>query len=191
MSLNWPKAGPNFVPAYQVSGIPYVTSSISVELRPVSTNNNQVSEVVKVSFPNVTKSLTITNTGANFIRLGFSENGLFQGGETYSLGNQVGKTGAPYLQRTGGASGNFFLIQSTGSANIHQQASLHNTYTFDIRCKEIYLVSHTTVNDASNPVTHTDHDDKSTSFSLQASLTTINASEFPVLTGSNGWIGVG
>ena len=29
MSLNWPKAGANHVPSYQISGIPYVTRSVA------------------------------------------------------------------------------------------------------------------------------------------------------------------
>ena len=32
MSFNHPKAGPNYVPAYQISGIPFVTSSIDHEV---------------------------------------------------------------------------------------------------------------------------------------------------------------
>jgi len=71
MSLNWPKMGPNFVPAYQISGLPFVTSSAGEEL--TNTGN-----VVKITFPFVTSNIAVTSVGAyqGILRVGFTENGV-------------------------------------------------------------------------------------------------------------------
>jgi len=71
MSLNWPKMGPNFVPAYQISGLPFVTSSNGTEL--ANTGN-----VVKITFPFVTSNIAVTSVGGNtgILRVGFTENGV-------------------------------------------------------------------------------------------------------------------
>ena len=53
MSQNWPKsAGPNFVPAYQVSGVPYVTSSLSSDL---------TTTPVQIDFPYATRFFIVDN----------------------------------------------------------------------------------------------------------------------------------
>ena len=63
---NWSKSmGPNFVPAYQVSGVPFVTSSTGV-----------TTTVQRIAFPQATRFFQITNTGDTHIRFGFSENGV-------------------------------------------------------------------------------------------------------------------
>jgi hypothetical protein len=62
----WPKTnGPNFVPAYQISGTPFVTSSTGVTTTPV-----------KIGFPQATRFFQVTNTGDTHLRVGFSENGV-------------------------------------------------------------------------------------------------------------------
>ena len=61
------KADPNFVPNYQLSGIPFLTSSMS----------NEVGNTpIQIQFPYVTKSVTIHNTGGNDLRFGFTRHGL-------------------------------------------------------------------------------------------------------------------
>jgi len=66
---NWSKSmGPNFVPAYQVSGIPYVTGSVSVS------SVGATAESIK--FPSVTRFFTVTNTGAKTLRVGFTKHGI-------------------------------------------------------------------------------------------------------------------
>ena len=69
MALNWPKMGPNYVPAYQISGLPFVTSSAAGEL--TNTGN-----VVKITFPFVTSNIAVTAVGADqgILRVGFTEN---------------------------------------------------------------------------------------------------------------------
>ena len=73
MALNNPKTGLNHAPAYQISGIPFVTSSVEGEL---TTSQN----IVKVSFPFVTSTIRVecsgSASGATLIRVGFTENGV-------------------------------------------------------------------------------------------------------------------
>ena len=66
----WSKSmGPNFVPAYQVSGVPYVTGSATTTS---VTNTPQV-----VNFPQATRFFCITNTNSSkTLRVGFTEYGI-------------------------------------------------------------------------------------------------------------------
>lgn len=63
MSLNNPVMHEGFVPAYQVSAVPFVTSSA------VTTMN-------EISFPFVTRFFTIQNTSSIPLRFGFTELGV-------------------------------------------------------------------------------------------------------------------
>lgn len=63
--------GEKFAPSYQISGKPFVTSSVANELAS--------GVVVEVTFPSVTSWVVVENTGTGDIRLGFSENGLSNG----------------------------------------------------------------------------------------------------------------
>jgi len=68
MGLNWPKPGPSFVPAYQSSGLPYVTRSTTTEVG--------TSAPIKHSFPYVTRFFIVNNIGDNDLRIGFTRNGV-------------------------------------------------------------------------------------------------------------------
>ena len=70
MSLKNPYPNPNFVPEYQISGVPYVTASAASEL-------TSLTVPVRVDFPEVTRWIVVQNTSptAN-LRFGFSENGV-------------------------------------------------------------------------------------------------------------------
>lgn len=63
MSLNNPAMHEGFVPAYQVSAVPFVTSST------VTTTN-------EISFPYVTRFFTIQNTSSTPLRFGFTQLGV-------------------------------------------------------------------------------------------------------------------
>lgn len=68
MALNHPKAGPNSIPAYQLSGVPYVTASAGneVDVTPI-----------RHDFPFVTRFFQVKNTdGSHALRVGFSANGV-------------------------------------------------------------------------------------------------------------------
>jgi hypothetical protein len=69
MSFNHPKAGANSVPAYQMSGIPFVTSSATSE---VPRGDNASPTPIQVDFPFVTKNVKVRNIGAGSLRVSFS-----------------------------------------------------------------------------------------------------------------------
>lgn len=66
MPLNWPRTGAQYSTAFVMSGVPWVTGSVAVT----------AGNIVKLEFPNVTKDFTVSNTGANEIRVGFTQNGV-------------------------------------------------------------------------------------------------------------------
>lgn len=69
MAIHWAEPGYKAVGEYQLSGIPYVTSSILAD-----------EETRTISFPRVTKSIIVrnSNTGssATTMAVGFTENGI-------------------------------------------------------------------------------------------------------------------
>lgn len=64
-TYTYPRPGLGNVGSYQVSGIPFLTSSLAID-----------TGVTVVEFPQVTKFVTITNNGSGVLKFGFSENGL-------------------------------------------------------------------------------------------------------------------
>ena len=73
MATNHPKAGPNSVPAYQLSGVPYVTSSAASE---APATNTAYLIPVKHEFPYVTRFFQVECTNASHgLRVGFSLSG--------------------------------------------------------------------------------------------------------------------
>jgi hypothetical protein len=72
MGLNWPKSGPNHVPSFEISGLPYITRSAGS-----GSFNNEISDsAVKHSFPFVTRFFSIGNPSNGDLRVGFTENGV-------------------------------------------------------------------------------------------------------------------
>ena len=132
-------SGPNFVPSYQMSGVPFVRSS----------NGNDLSNIpLKISFPFVTRFIHVSNTSEYPLRVGFSEHGV---------AGTVTKN---------------YLVLSGSTANSMGQT----TERLEIRCKEVWLRRDGATN---------------AGFSLIAGLTQIEWDQFPVLTGSNGFKGIG
>ena len=139
MAINHPKAVPNSVPAYQLSGIPYVTGSVVA-------GENLSSVQKQFDFPYVTRFITLVNynsTDTENLHVAFSAEGL---------------SGTPDTGQK-----NFFVVKS------------NSDITLDVRCKTVFISS-------------TNDDVK---WSMCAGLTTIPADQFPILTGSNGFEGVG
>jgi len=179
MSLNHPKSGPNNVGMYQMSGVPFVTSSVASEV-PGPDDDSQ-SSPIKVEFPYITKFITVRNTGINELRVGFSPDGVVGPGEHLGSAN---------AEKHANGTRNYFLIPSASQiAGVAADGPVHGAasaiQTFDVRCKEIYFLSDVPKNNSPAAA------GLSTSFSLLAGLTGILASEFPVLTGSNGFAGIG
>lgn len=70
MSLNNPVSGEFYIPAYQISALPYVTSSII-----------NSGEVHRYDFPFVTRFIDVCNRGSgpkDAIAIGFTENGILK-----------------------------------------------------------------------------------------------------------------
>ena len=172
MGLKWPKVGPNNVPSYQMSGIPFVTSSAANEVPGVESDAAHSPEPIKVSFPHVTKFITIRNTDDNNeLRVGFSVRGMFAPNERLPASLQGGGASATKPLIHGEDNRNYFILPNAGTAG------QSDTITIDVRCKEIYFLSNTVNSDPTAS-------GQSSEFSLIAGLTNIPSSQFPILTGS-------
>jgi hypothetical protein len=147
-------AGPNFVPAYQISGVPYVTSS---------DGNNVQEEPRKIKFPFATRFFQITNTSTHPMRIGFTYNGVE--GKGASVSGSSYETSGPARCK------NYLVLSGTNGA---QQSSVR----LEVRCKELFI--------RRDGGAGTD-----IGFSLIAGLTGVEHTQFPTLTGSNGFAGVG
>jgi len=76
MSFKWPGSGPNNSPAYQISGIPYLTGSTGAA--------ENLSSPKIFDFPQVTKSITLSsNTSGKSVYLGITANGFNVSPEHY------------------------------------------------------------------------------------------------------------
>ena len=67
MATNWPSVGEHYAPAYQLSSIPFLTSSTI-----------SAGQVHRYEFPYITRFVNVTNkgNGSDGIAVSFSENGL-------------------------------------------------------------------------------------------------------------------
>ena len=191
MSSNWPKSGPNNADPFLMSGIPFVTSSSPTGIPARDTEDrtnppgggNDISPV-KISFPFVTKWVTIRNIGKNNLRIGFSQEGLLSKNDFYNLSDTNSLDGDKKTHNTL----NCFILRATGSdhsTNGFYHPTLHklppttaidDSVTFNIRCVDMFVVSDTA---RSNPASS-----HATGISVIAGLTTIHRSQFPSLTGS-------
>jgi hypothetical protein len=75
MSINYPVIHEGYVPAYQASAVPYVTSSLI--------SNGEIHEI---TFPQVTRFFNIQNIGSSVtdeIAIGFTANGLLPANGNY------------------------------------------------------------------------------------------------------------
>lgn len=79
-NIQWPNPGLGSVGSYQMGGIPYASSSITVPVNSATP--------LKIQFPYVTKFVTVVNenTGSNVaMRVGFSALGVSGSGTNYFL----------------------------------------------------------------------------------------------------------
>ena len=148
--------GPNFVPTYQTSGVPFVTSSASGEAPSAADVNGTTIMPIRVQFPFVTRFFAITNTGPGDLRVGFTEVG-------------VQDPTSPGTSDLGPETGRHYFIVPTGSFQSER---------LEIRCTQLFFLS-------DGP------SDYPSGFSLMAGMTGITGSNFPVITGSNDFLGVG
>ena len=111
MSLNNPVWGEGFVPAYQMSATPYVTSS-----------NVTLGQVKEITFPTVTKFFTLRNTSAStsVMAIGFTSNGFKVANSNYFvLSGSESFSGEIRTDR-------LFLSGSVGTSNFSLVAGLTN-----------------------------------------------------------------
>lgn len=132
MSLNWPKSHHGFVPEYQVSSWPYLTSSTL-----------QAGETREIRFPGVTRWIELHNND-------------------HGSGNHILNFGMTQ---------NCFLPANSNYYSLHPG---EQTNRLELKCVKLFLSS-----------------SSETPFSIIAGYTNISTGSFPVLTGSNGWEGVG
>ena len=168
MGLNWSKSSPNNVPEYQLSGIPFVTSSC--DPTGVTTQTGLVPECVepvnatpaeiklaaavspyRVEFPFVTRWVQITNIGTVALRCGFTENGV------RGMGEAVQGTA-----NTGFLGQNYFIIPASAAGKDQTSVRL------ELRCTDMYFLGTGGAGDVS----------------VVAGLTQVHRGQFPVLTGS-------
>ena len=102
------RSGISSAGAYQVSGVPYVSGSAAVI---PGTNNASW----QVSFPYITKWITIENKGSNALRIGFSDNGV------RGITNDTPKE-------------NYFVLAAPGDNGLSR-------ITLDLRVKDIFLAT--------------------------------------------------
>ena len=151
MSFGRPKSnGPNFVPAYQVSGVPFVTSS---------QNDEVTTTPVKITFPGATRFFVFTNTGVDTLRVGFSENGV---------------NGIACYNDPGNTREHYFLVTGSHSHQSNASNGTSSTVRLELRCKELFIRLHDNIKPAANKG----------QFSLVAGMSGVDATQFPVLTGT-------
>lgn len=151
MPLNYPQQGPGDVPSYQMSAVPFVTSSAGTEVQATA---------ISLKFPNVTRFFVIHNISSNPMRVGFTKAGVEGTG---------GISGSSPSNPSGGESSanrsNYFILSGNTT-----------TERLEIRCKELFF--------------RRDGADNC-GFSVFAGVTPISDKQFPTLTGSSGYDGVG
>ena len=136
------KQGPGYVPAYQVSGTPFVTSSAANEV-PEAVEAAPAS--LEIKFPFITRWVIVQNTGAKPLKMGFTKNGVNI------------------------ATASMYIPTQTTS----DDGSAARTERLELRCKSLHFAGH----------------EGTTSVQVLAGLTGLE--EFPTLTGSDGFDGVG
>ena len=122
-----------------------------------------------VNFPYVTKTITVRNLGSVDLRVAFTLSGSYAVGETIGMTGGVKPATDP---RASNYQGNNFFVLPAESAD-----AAPSQVTLDARCKQLFLMAAHNTND--------------TEYSLYAGLTGISTDQFPVLSASNGFLGVG
>ena len=183
MSSHWPGPGIGDVGAYQLSGIPFVTSSNGLECTADGT-------VVRVKFPAVTRWFEISVSGSGDanekLRVGFTTNGVNGLGATTGsqntghideYGNQVWVTTSPrpLTWEMENASANYLVLASNATAANRAEGMQATSRRFELMCTDLYLRADSTA---------------AVGFSVIAGLTGVTRDQL-VVTGSRGMFGVG
>ena len=119
----WTKPNHTFVPEYQQSSLPFVTSSAPGEI-------GSTKDAVKIGFPGVTRWLEVKNLSGMTIRLGFTQNGVKGEGAVTGSNPISGKGGTNTAEMQADHS-NYFLLMSGSS-----------TGRWELKTSEIWLQHH-------------------------------------------------
>ena len=109
-------SGPNFVPSYQMSGVPYVTSSAADEV-PSAADVGPAVRPIQISFPQVTRFFVVKAFGTSNLRVGFTENGVMDPKGTITAGDETGR--------------NYFLIDKDQIEGVR----------LEVRCTDLFFLS--------------------------------------------------
>ena len=183
MSSHWPKPGLGDVGAYQLSGIPFVTSSNGLECTSDGT-------VVRIKFPRVTRWFEVSVSGSGAanekLRIGFTENGInglgaVTGSQFTGVidqwDNQVWTDTSPTPEAfdKANANANYFVLAPSTAAGSREAGMQATSRRFELMCTDLYLRADSTAN---------------VGFSIIAGLTGVERNQL-VITGSRGMFGVG
>lgn len=113
MSFRWPKPGPMHAPEYQLSAIPFVTSSTANEVK--GHGMSLPGSVVQITFPFVTRFFAVRciETTPRSLRVGFTAAGVL-------------------------GSGSYFVLPQMGGGGATQDTPI----VFDLAVKELFFSSH-------------------------------------------------
>lgn len=166
----WTKPNHTFVPEYQQSSLPYVTSSNGA-----GEVTDTANAFVKIDFPGVTRWVEIRNVGAGDLRVGFTAQGVLgQGAVTGSNpidGKDTGTiVGYAPDNRNKAVHKNYFVLSSSNAAGAD------STCRWELKCTQLFFRSNSSID---------------TDFSVVAGITTVPKNMFVELTGSSGFRGVG
>ena len=116
MSLQYPKVNENYVPAYQISAMPFVTSS-----------NVALGATTEISFPTVTRFVSVkNNTATTQIAVGFTANGMLaaksncyflSGSESFNVDVKTSKL---FISGSSGVSANFSVLAGLTGIELSQ-----------------------------------------------------------------------
>jgi hypothetical protein len=163
MATNWTKPNHNMSAEYQGSGMPYVTSSQPGEVA-------SGGDPIKIGLPGVSRWFEVRNTGPGHLRIGFTSAGVSGTGAA---------TGSNPINNRPLVGGEGYGTQEAAQAN-HQNyyvlMSGSTTGRWELKTGEIWINHHA---------------DSATDFSVVAGITNIPRGHFVLLSGSDGWRGVG
>ena len=118
MGLNWPNNNHNYVPAYQQSGLPFVTSSAVNEVDGVTP--------IEVRFPYVTRWIVVRNTGVSDLRIGFTRNGV--------LANNVN------AYNLTASNANYFVLSPSGSS-ANNFGNTNMLGPIEVKCTRMFFLA--------------------------------------------------
>ena len=113
MPLDHPQLGPNDVPTYQMSAVPFVTSSLG-GLVP----NSSAASPLRIRLPSVSRFVVVHNTGDAPVRVGFTVNGVSARGSFDGSGDSRAKDR------------NYFILSGN-----------QTTGRLELRCKDLYFMT--------------------------------------------------